>query len=290
MTRSGLALEQQEVIRRRVELERQLTLAIVACCAYLVLVGAGGLVAILLLLDHTHSDDLGRVATLSLAGGALGASVRALYQVMQSLEDGIWELADGTIIDRRRRREGQARKLYLLELPNRSAEERAPQPASDARLRADDQLEQMGNEEMARMSKEELAKLAAEEQERAMLGLRRADYVAMREAEVRAGEAWGFSLYDLPLLVLLPLLGAALGLVAFAGLIGGFLVASGSRSPSYSPTGLLFVAALAGMFAPNFIAALSRAADAIFGTPNAPPTVGRPARAEQKLEPPQSSV
>jgi hypothetical protein len=53
--------------------------------------------------------------------------------------------------------------------------------------------------------------------------------------------------------------------------VGGFLVASGSSSPSYSPTGLLFIAALAGMFATNFIAALSRAADAIFGKTSEPP-------------------
>jgi hypothetical protein len=49
------------------------------------------------------------------------------------------------------------------------------------------------------------------------------------------------------------------------------LVASGSDSPSYSPAGLLFVAALAGMFAPNFIASLARAADAIFGKTTRPP-------------------
>jgi hypothetical protein len=76
------------------------------------------------------------------------------------------------------------------------------------------------------------------------------------------------------LLVLLPLLGAALGLVAFAGLVGGFLIASGSESASYSPAGLLFVAALAGMFAPNFIASLARAADAIFGKTDRPPGPG----------------
>src|SRR5215212_2786735 len=73
----------------------------------------------------------------------------------------------------------------------------------------------------------------------------------MRDAEVLAGRIWGFSLYDLPLLALLPLLGAALGLVAFAVRIGGFLVASGSRAPSYSPAGLLFVAALAGCSHPT---------------------------------------
>src|SRR5262245_24147433 len=70
------------VLERRRRLERQLAIAMLASCLYVVLVGAGALVAILLLLDHTRSDDLVRVASLSLAGGALGATVRALYEVM----------------------------------------------------------------------------------------------------------------------------------------------------------------------------------------------------------------
>jgi hypothetical protein len=283
---SQLALERQEVIRRRAMLERQLTLAIAASCAYFVLVGAGALVVILLLLDDTHSDELTEVARLSLAGGALGATVRALYQVMDSLERGIWELADGTLVDRKLRRQGQARKLYLLERP---AETRTAgiDDADQIRRQADEQLA-VHPRSLARMSKTELAELAAQEQERAALGLSHSEYQAMREVETRAGQSWGFSLYDLPLLILLPLLGAALGLVAFAGLVGGFLVASGSRSPSYSPAGLLFVAALAGMFAPNFIAALSRAADAIFGKAGEPPAAGQ-ASAVPLLEPPRSS-
>ena len=55
--------------------------------------------------------------------------------------------------------------------------------------------------------------------------------------------------------------------IAFAGLIGGFLVASGTNAPtSYSPAGLIFVAVLAGLFSPIFVAGLAPAADAIFRT------------------------
>ena len=61
----------------RIALRRQLEIAIAASCVYFVLVGAGALVAALLLLDSTRSDDLTQVAALSLAGGALGATVRA---------------------------------------------------------------------------------------------------------------------------------------------------------------------------------------------------------------------
>jgi len=264
--RRQLEEDRAAVLARRRALERQLAIAVLASCLYFVLLGAGALVAILLLLDHTRSDDLVRVASLSLAGGALGATVRALWEVMDTLERGRWELADGTLISRPLRRSSQARQEYLREHPAREDQqlERSDQQASPEEDLAPGLPGQ-------RLSKQELAEIEAAEQERVALGLTRAEYELLRKAEEDAAQSWGYSIYDLPLLILLPLLGAALGLVAFAGFVGGFLVASGSSSPSYSPTGLLFIAALAGMFAPNFIAALSRAADAIFGKTSEPP-------------------
>ena len=260
------------VLERRRALERQLAIAMLASCLYFALVGAGALIAILLLLDHTRSDDLVRVASLSLAGGALGATVRALYEVMNQLEAGRWELADGTLISRSFRRSFQAREQFLRDHP---AQAEGQMEASDEQ--ASPEEDPLPDVARQRLSKEELAEIQAAEQERIALGLTRGAYTQLRKVEEDAAHSWGFSVYDLPLLILLPLLGAALGLVAFAGFVGGFLVASGSSSPSYSPTGLLFIAALAGMFAPNFIAALSRAADAIFGkTSEAPPPARRP--------------
>jgi hypothetical protein len=271
------AQEREDVIERRLALERQLAIAIAASCAYFVLVGAGALAVILLLLDATRSDDLTRVAALSLAGGALGATVRSLYQVMDSLERGRWELADGTLITRSFRRRAQARKLFLLDLSHRPATTGVEPDEQDNRPAGEEELA-AARPPFDRLTREELAEIAAQEQERDALGLTRTEYAMLRKAEDDAAHSWGFSLYDLPLLILLPLLGAALGLVAFAGLVGGFLVASGSSSPTYSPAGLLFVAALAGMFAPNFIASLARAADAIFGKTSEPPSsASRPA-------------
>ena len=116
------------------------------------------------------------------------------------------------------------------------------------------------------LTAEERAALAAREAERKELGLSKVKYEQMKKAEAEAKKTWGFGIQDIPWLILHPLLGAALGLIAFAGLIGGFLVASGTKAPSsYSPAGLLFIAVLAGLFSPNFIAGLARAADAIFG-------------------------
>jgi hypothetical protein len=271
------AQEREAVIERRVALERQLAIAIVASSVYFVLVGAGALAVILLLLDTTRSDDLTRVAGLALAGGALGATVRSLYQVMEGLELGRWELADGTLITRSFRRRAQARELFLLDLSQRPATREVEADEQDNRAAEAEELAPPPSP-FDRLTEEQLAEMAAQEQERHALGLTRTEYAVLRKAEDDAAHSWGFSLYDLPLLILLPFLGAALGLVVFAGLVGGFLVASGSSSPTYSPAGLLFVAALAGMFAPNFIASLARAADAIFGkTSEPPPPASRPA-------------
>jgi hypothetical protein len=247
--------ERQALRARRRDLERRLIVQISCCCAYFLLVGGGALIAILLLLDRTRTRDLGRVGAIALAGGALGATVRGLYVVMQGLERGEWELADGTIVSRRFRRQARAREQFLLDLPGMPrdriahvvGEGPAPEPAGPP------------------LTQQERAELEAAEQERVELGLTRAEYEAMRAAEDAAGKNWALGPFDLPNLILAPFLGAALGLVSFAGLVSGFLVASGSGSAEYSPTGLLFIAGLAGLFAPNFIGSLARAADAIFG-------------------------
>jgi len=276
----------REAIMRRLTLIRQLEIAIAAACGYFVLVGTGSLVVALLLLDSTRSDDLTRVAAISLAGGALGATVRALWEVMNNLERGRWELSDGTVVERSLIRRRAVRGDFMLERTVQEAREAAKAEAHGTQGESDRQAErepaaqQVEESDPAadryRLTKEEAAELAAQEQERRQLGLTRTEYSVLRKLEDDAARRGGFSIYDLPLLILLPLLGAALGLIAFAGFVGGFLVTSGSSSPSYSPTGLLFIAALSGMFAPNFFASLARAADAIFGKTSEPPerTIG----------------
>jgi hypothetical protein len=253
-----------EILRHQRSMERQLALAILGASLYFVLVAAGAIVTALLLLEPTRSSDLSGVAALSLAGGALGASVRSLYEVMMKLEAGSWELADGTIVERSLRRRLRARECYLLEHAS----------GSPGRAEADELGEPLEPEPEPRAgsrSEEDAIRRLIREEDRRALGLTRAEYAVLEAREQTASRTDAFGLLDLPLLILLPLLGAALGLVAFAGLVGGFLIASGSDNPSYSPAGLIFVAALAGMFAPNFIASLARAADAIFGKTQQPP-------------------
>lgn len=271
MSESDAADPREAGFRRR-RMERQLALAILGASVYLLLIGAAAIVAALLLLDETRSSDLPRVAALSLAGGALGASVRSLYEVMSKLEVGLWELADGTIVKRSLRRRVRAREAYLVERSRRQGgaarADHAQEPHERdnklaAGLRSEEEEEERFRQGLR--SEEERFRQLIREEDRRALGLTTAEYAVLREREQEALEAEGFGLLDLPLLILLPLLGAALGLVSFAGLVGGFLVASGSENPTYSPAGLIFVAALAGMFAPNFVASLARAADAIFG-------------------------
>jgi nitrate/nitrite transporter NarK len=102
---------------------------------------------------------------------------------------------------------------------------------------------------------------------------RKAEWAREQEETERELELWRaehndrlFGVQIVPSLLVLPIVGAALGLAAFAGTVGGFLVATGDSSQDYSPAGLLFVAFLAGLFAESFISALARGADALFGT------------------------
>jgi hypothetical protein len=75
----------------------------------------------------------------------------------------------------------------------------------------------------------------------------------------------GFSPSDIPELIVSPLIGAVLGVVVFAGVVGGFLVASADTG-TYSPAALIFIAFLGGFFSNKFFERLSAASDALFGT------------------------
>jgi hypothetical protein len=234
----------RETASARDEVDR-LRLAASLSIVYLIVVAAGAAVGSLLLLDRPRSDDLQAVATLALAGGALGAAVRGIYETIESAMMG-WELADGTLIARKLLREERAREKWEAEHGETLARLQAEALAADSAR--DD------SDRRAGLSREPKARLQELERERD-------DFV--REA------AWAsdyFGLNTLADVIVRPIVGAALGLAAFAGVAGGFLVATGAQEADYSPTGLLFIAFLAGLFAESFIKALSRAADALFAT------------------------
>jgi hypothetical protein len=73
------------------------------------------------------------------------------------------------------------------------------------------------------------------------------------------------SISDIPEMIVSPLVGAVLGVVVFAGVVGGFLVASADTG-TYSPAALIFIAFLGGVFSAKFLERLSAASDALFGT------------------------
>jgi hypothetical protein len=75
----------------------------------------------------------------------------------------------------------------------------------------------------------------------------------------------GWSVSDIPQMIVVPLIGAVLGVVVFAGVVGGFLVASAGTG-TYSPAALIFIAFLGGFFSNKFFERLSAASDALFGT------------------------
>lgn len=234
---------ERDTATTRAELDR-LRWAAGGSIVYLTLVAAGAAVGSLLLLDGPRSDDLQAVATLALAGGALGAAVRGIYETIESAMSG-WELADGTLIARDRLREERAKEDWAAEhgetLAQAQADALAAAPPGDS--------DRPGGQ--PRGPEARLQELERE-----------------RETFVRRA-AWSshhFGLHTVADVIVRPIVGAALGLAAFAGVAGGFLVATGAQAADYSPTGLLFVAFLAGLFAESFIKALSRASDALFGT------------------------
>lgn len=81
-------------------------------------------------------------------------------------------------------------------------------------------------------------------------------------------------------LAVLPLVGAVLGVVVFAGVVGGFLVAT-SANASYSPAALVFLAFLGGFFSGRFLRRLSAAADVLFAA-EAPSSTGERERGRER--------
>jgi hypothetical protein len=96
----------------------------------------------------------------------------------------------------------------------------------------------------------------------------------------------GFSVSDIPGIVVSPLVGAVLGVIVFAGVVGGFLVASTSEG-TYSAPALLFLAFLGGIFSSKFFQRLAAAADALLGvqdTSRSPDVADTPARGAQQQQ------
>ncbi len=63
-----------------------------------------------------------------------------------------------------------------------------------------------------------------------------------------------FSERCVPFLVLRPVLGAVMGLIVYAGFIGGFLISTTKAPETFSPQGMVFISVLSGLFAKSFLA------------------------------------
>jgi hypothetical protein len=74
-----------------------------------------------------------------------------------------------------------------------------------------------------------------------------------------------FSERCVPFLVLRPVLGAVMGLIVYAGFIGGFLISTTKAPESFSPQGMVFIAVLAGLFAKTFLARVRLVFKAMLG-------------------------
>lgn len=70
----------------------------------------------------------------------------------------------------------------------------------------------------------------------------------------------------MPFFIIRPFLGAAVGFLAYVGIVGGFLIAMQNADPSnFSSEGLLFITILTGLFAKTFLEKMKAAFDALFG-------------------------
>ena len=104
---------------------------------------------------------------------------------------------------------------------------------------------------------------------------------ALISAAERISHGWEFSEGDkypapepkdkfvarmVPFFVIRPFLGSAMGLLVYAGLTGGYLIAvKNAKADSFSQEGLLFLSFLTGLFAKTFIEKLRKMFDTLFG-------------------------
>lgn len=160
-----------ELRRRAWEILGALTSTAVGCLAAL----------IVLMPDGTSSNDMQRLALLSMLAGALGAAVSAIVLLCDRYQAG-FALADGSVHP----------------------------PSEKPRARFHDGL--------------------------------------------------------VPYLALRPVLGAVMGLIVYAGFVGGFLIATTTNAPThFSPQGIVFASVLSGLFAKTFLARMRMVFKSLLG-------------------------
>jgi hypothetical protein len=70
----------------------------------------------------------------------------------------------------------------------------------------------------------------------------------------------------MPFFIIRPFLGAAVGFLAYVGIVGGFLIAvENADATQFSGEGLLFITILTGLFAKTFLEKMRAAFDTLFG-------------------------
>lgn len=74
-----------------------------------------------------------------------------------------------------------------------------------------------------------------------------------------------------PFFIIRPLLGAAVGFLAYVGIVGGFLIVlQNPEDATFSDEGLLFITILTGLFAKTFLEKMRDAFDTLFGKQKTP--------------------
>jgi len=69
-----------------------------------------------------------------------------------------------------------------------------------------------------------------------------------------------------PFFIIRPFLGSAVGVLAYVGIVGGFLIAvEDAGAAQFSDEGLLFMTILTGLFAKTFLEKMRAAFETLFG-------------------------
>jgi hypothetical protein len=246
---SGSDDDRPEPHRQELRSLRRWAVVVIAILTATVL---GSVLGILALLEGARSSNLRSLAIVSILGSLVGGSAAMLGQTMEALTVG-WQLTDGTLmtIGGRPRPRPQKRHSGGTTQPRVS-----PPPASSRIVEAgphDARIEdnrEGSNEQEGRRS---LTRPGTDEEDSSSV-----EPDAHQESDY-------FSLGIVVLALMLPLIAGSLGIAVFSGVVGGFIVASGGSEQNLSVPGLLFLAFIAGFFAPTFIQRLSDVSDALFG-------------------------
>jgi hypothetical protein len=199
---------------------------------WLLLVALGAVAVMVALIDEPRTDDLQQLGVVAAAAGLAGGSLGAVYELQARVAAGFRLGSGGFVLldplDRRQYEQSRRRFEHEWDAYDRALSEYQANSAAGTAATRSPPLEPFEPPEPTYL----------------------------------------FSSATITEVLVYQLTGAVLGVVVFAGVLGGFLVATASDA-TFNPAALAFMAFLGGLFAYKLLGRLSAAADVLFGNPDA---------------------